>query len=61
MGGEEGGRHMLMLMLLDEPLRPNHLLHPHTRTLARGKKMPPARAATDGMAGDSTASPSTRE
>lgn len=30
-------------------------------TLASGKKMPPARAATEGMAGDSTASPSTRE
>jgi hypothetical protein len=28
-------------------------------TLARGKKMPPARAATEGMAGDSTASPIT--
>jgi hypothetical protein len=27
--------------------------------LARGKKMPPARAATEGMAGDSTASPIT--
>jgi hypothetical protein len=35
--------------------------HTRTRTLASGKKMPPARAATEGIAGESTASPSTSE
>jgi hypothetical protein len=36
---------------------------PHARhsALARGKKMPPARAATEGIAGDSSASANTSE
>ena len=36
---------------------------PHARhsALASGKKMPPARAATDGIAGESSASPNTSE